>query len=140
MKRIYHTYDKWECFPAGFYESIDPNGMTPKQANEAYADFLRNSKRFMVVAARLLKEWPNSCEHYLSNEKMNRIAWIGQASICIYAGIPSCFRGGYNLLSESEKGTANQIALDTLNRWLRGRGESEVDMIGAGVTSKADIY
>lgn len=140
MKRIYHTYEKWECYPAGLYESVPPNGMTPQQAIESYTTFLRNTKLFAVVAYRVIKLWPNSCEHYLSNEKMNRIAWIGQAAMCLHSGVPATFRSGYNSLSKSEQDTANNVALKVLNYWLRKRGEPEVTMEGAGVEAKANIY
>ena len=30
----------------------------------------------------VIVEWVNSCEHYLSNFAMNRIAWVGQAAMC----------------------------------------------------------
>lgn len=140
MKRIYHTYEKWECYRAGFYESAPPEGMTPQQATEEYTKFLRNLRKFKVAAGRVINEWTNSCEHYLSNEKMNRIAWIGQAAMCIYSGVPACFRGGFNALSETDQEAANQVALDTLNCWLRARGEPETDMKGAGVEAKANIY
>lgn len=46
MERIYHTYDKWECFPAGLYESTPPKGMCATEANGAYALFLKDSARF----------------------------------------------------------------------------------------------
>ena len=59
---------------------------------------------------RVITEWKRSCEHYLTNEKMNRIAWMGQTAICIYSGIPSKFRGGYNLLTEKQQILADKAA------------------------------
>ncbi len=140
MIRIYHTWDKWECYPAGMYESTAPGKMTATEANGAYALFLRDPKRFADALERLLVEWPNSCEHYLSNEKMNRIAWLGQAAMCIATGIPACFRGGFNLLSDEMQSMANDLALKYLNLWLESHGETAVDLEGAGVNSVANIY
>lgn len=140
MKRIYHTWDKWECFPAGMYETVAPNGMTAKQANEEYAKFLKNIKLFESCLSRVIVEWVKSCEHYLSNEKMNRIAWLGQASICLHSRIPQGFRGGYNLLSQEEKDKANRSALKFLNLWLKKRGEPAVDLEQAGVNNEVNLY
>ncbi len=140
MKRIYHVYSRWECFPAGFYEPQAPNGMKAKEANDAYAAFLKDIPRFEAALARVINEWPNSCEHYLSNETMNRIAWLGQASMCIDSRIPSGFRGGFNLLVDDEKQAANEAALKYLNLWLEKQGEPQVDMEGAGVSAKVNLY
>ena len=140
MKRIYHTWEKWECYPAGFYEDNAPAGMEPKEALERYRDFLRDTPRFEMALERVLLEWPRSCEHYLSNENMNRIAWLGQAAMCIDTGVPSVFRGGFNLLSEEEQATANAVALKALNRWLVAQGEPELDMEAAQSKTVANLY
>lgn len=140
MKRIYHTWEKWECYPAGFYEDLPPEGMTPKDALHAYRDFLRDIPRFEAALTRVLAEWPRSCEHYLSNESMNRIAWLGQASMCIATRVPAVFRGGFNLLSPEEQRLANEAALRALNRWLEVRGEPNLDMDGAQSRTVANLY
>ena len=52
MKRIYHTWDKWECYPAGFYESKPADkSLSDDQAKRAYADFLRDTPRFQSALA-----------------------------------------------------------------------------------------
>ena len=71
---------------------------------------------------------------------MNRIAWLGQAAMCIATGIPSTFRGGFNQLTPEEQEQANQAALKALNEWLTCQREPTVDMNGAGVNEKANIY
>jgi hypothetical protein len=119
VKRIYHTWEKWECYPAGFYEDKVPNGMTPPEAPARYAAFLRDTAAFEAALARVISEWKFSCEHYLSNVNMNRIAWLGQASACIALGLPSAFRSGFHLLTPDEQATANETALAALNLSLR---------------------
>lgn len=125
MKRIYHTWDKWECYPAGFFESkpkSSPN-ISEGECRYHYAQFLRDIPRFEAAMAGVLKDWPNSCEQWLSNERMNRIAWLGQAAMCYATGIPSAFCGGFNQLSDEEQHAANLAALKYLNIWLKSRGE-----------------
>jgi hypothetical protein len=125
--RIFHTYEKWECYKAGFYNTT-LNGMTKDQCETAYAEFLSDGDMFSAALERVTTEWKYSCEHYLTNKAMNRIAWLGQASVCIELGIPSTFRGGFNLLPEAEKEKANQLALSALNKWLTANGLPEVSM------------
>jgi len=139
IKRIYHTYNKWECYPAGFYEN-SKEGMTKNECEAVYVELLSDLSKFELALNRVITEWKNSCEHYLSNESMNRIAWLGQAALCIEKGIPSCFRTGYFLLTKDQQQKSDELALKYLNKWLLSQGYDEVDLIGAGVASKANLY
>jgi hypothetical protein len=139
IKRIYHTWDKWECYPAGFYEN-SKLGMTRHECENEYKKFLSDLKRFEGALKRVTTEWKNSCEHYLTNERMNRIAWLGQASLCIESGIPSCYRSGYFLLSQKERHDADSLALKYLNIWLQENGYELTNLEGAGVFAQANIY
>ena len=125
--RVFHTYEKWECHKAGFYATT-LNGMTKEEAELKYAEFLADETVFGAALERVTTEWKHSCEHYLTNKAMNRIAWLGQASVCLALGIPSSFRGGFNLLPEDKQESANQLALRYLNKWLVANGRAEVTM------------
>ena len=138
--RIFHTFDKWECAKAGFYESKPPKGMSAEQCKEAYRDLLADDDAFRKALDRVITEWKNSCEHYLTNAAMNRIAWLGQASLCIALGIPSEFRSGFTLLTEEQQSNANQIALEALNKWMVANGRSAVSMEEANPGRQAEIY
>jgi ParB-like chromosome segregation protein Spo0J len=128
--RVFHTHDKWECAKAGFYSST-AEGKTKEQCKLEYAEFLSNTDQFAEALKLVFKEWPTSCEHYLTNIAMNRIAWLGQASMCIARGIPSQFCSGFNLLTSDQQEAANETALTALNEWLSGRGMDQVDMHSA---------
>lgn len=138
--RVFHEWSDWECYPAGFYGDKPPEGMTVDQCEEAYREFLADVPRFYEAMERVRAEWPNSCEHYLTNERMNRIAWLGQASMCIATGIPSRFCGGYNLLTDEQKEAADLMALYVLNEWLADRGRDTLTWEQAQSKSKADLY
>ncbi len=88
----------------------------------------------------VLAAWPNSCEHYLSNESMNRIAWLGQASMCIARKVPAFFRGGFNRLTPEEQNAANLCALDALNAWLAARGEQTHTLESVKSKTEANLY
>lgn len=139
-ERIFHTFDKWECYKAGLYANTK-EGMTKAQCEEAYRAFLSNLVKFAEALERITTEWKHSCEHYLTNVAMNRIAWLGQAAACYALGIPSVFRSGFYLLSEAEQQRANDVALEYLNRWLVANGRATVTMEEAySYERQSDIY
>ena len=125
--RIFHTYDKWECHKAGFYDS-KKDGMSEDECKLAYAEFLSDEQRFRSALEKVITEWKHSCEHYLTNKSMNRIAWLGQASMCYETGVPSKYCSGFNLLSDEQKDKANGIALEYLNEWLSRNDRLEVNI------------
>jgi len=141
MERIYHTWDKWECYPAGFYENHPKDkSLTDDACREIYRDFLADLNQFEAALTGLIADWKNSCEHYLSNERMNRIAWLGQAALCYAKGIPSIYRGGYNMLTDEQKKAADEMALKHLNLWLFLHGHPAMTIEQAQSKTEANLY
>lgn len=139
-KRIFHTYENWECHKAGFYNNTK-EGMTKAECEEAYRKFLSDIPRFGATLEKVITEWKFSCEHYLTNAAMNRIAWLGQAAACYDMGIPSSYRGGFFLLTEKEQEAANQCALIYLNKWLTANEREPVTLEQAySGDRQSDIY
>lgn len=138
--RIFHTYDKWECHKAGFYAS-KKDGMTAEECETAFAEFLKNIPLFEETLQKVTTEWKYSCEHYLTNKAMNRIAWLGQASMCYATGVPSVFCAGFNLLTEDEKDRANEVALIYLNKWLENHNKNKVNIEEAiSINRQTELY
>lgn len=139
--RIFHTFDKWECQKAGFYETCVP-GKPKEECEGEYADMLSNDEEFREALERVISEWKHSCEHYLTNKAMNRIAWLGQASLCYSRHIPSCFKGGFNLLTSEQQEKANRTAHEYLNKWLVANNREEISFEEAmgGLNRQVEIY
>jgi hypothetical protein len=114
--------------------------MTAEECKKEYAEFLRDDFRFSKALQHVLKGWVFSCEHYLSNERMNRIAWLGQAAMCFETGIGKFFCGGYFLLTPDEQTHADEVALVALNQWLREHGYNELTLQQAASKTQADLY
>lgn len=125
--RIFHTFDKWECHKAGFYASKF-EGLSKDECEEEYAKFLSDNDRFSQAMGGVISEWKHSCEHYLTNSAMNRIAWMGQAAMCYATGIPSVFCAGFNKLSIEQQNTANELALIYINKWMAANNRPELDL------------
>ena len=126
-KQVFHTYDKWECFRAGFYES-KPMPRNDHQLRSAYLHVLGNVPVFRSAIRKVFSEWRYSCEQYLTNQGFNRIAWIGQAAVCIETSVPSQFCGGWRLLTVEQQDAADNVALEGLNEWLVSNGRNAVCM------------
>jgi ParB-like chromosome segregation protein Spo0J len=140
-QRVFHTYDKWECYKNNFYGTTPLDGMTAKQCEEKYAAFLSDDDAFRKALHGVITEWKHSCEHYLTNVAMNRIAWLGQAALAYALKIPSRFCGGFYLLSQEQQDKANQTAFQYLNEWLKNNSFPSVTFEEAySVGRQVEIY
>ena len=116
MKRIYHPYWLWEDYKAGFYDNVsgDQKQILLKKVVEMF-----NSKSLTKEnMLRVINEWIYSCEHNLTNDSLNKIAYIGQGACCLYAGVTSTITmEAWSLLTNEVKERSNKIALDVINQW-----------------------
>lgn len=115
-KRIFHSWDKWEDYQNGFYENCSGAEKTEK-INKVIEMFnspeLTRQNMFAIV-----NNWTYSCEHNLTNPSLNKIAYIGQAACCLYAGIPnSVTMEAWSLLSKEVQERANADAQEALDLW-----------------------
>lgn len=138
--RIFHTFDKWECHKAGFYAS-KKEGFTKEQCEQEYVNILTSSILFSNALNNVITKWVNSCEHYLTNKSMNRISWLGQASVCYATGVPSKYCYAWSLLTETQQNEANLLALDYLNSWfLKNNREPLLLEDALSVGRQVEIY
>lgn len=121
MKREFRHWEKWECFRAGFYAASGPAGKSHKDCEQAYADILGNVDWFRRAAFRVMNQWPESCAHFLSNDGMNRVAWLGQAAVCIETGVPSRYKYSFLLMTQEQQETANDVARRAIRWWENNR-------------------
>lgn len=122
VNRIYHPWFRWEDFRHNFYGHIPVDNKV--KHDELYADFLRDLERFEKALMIITTEWVYACEHNLTNESLNRIAYLGQAAMALEYNVPSSMsRNGYNLLSEQEQKVADDLAEKYLNMWLEDHSE-----------------
>ena len=138
--RIFHTYDKWECHKAGFYKS-SKDGWTHDQSKSEFIRIISDQELFSEILNKLIIEWKHSCEHYLTNKSMNRIAWLGQAAVCYHSGVPSCYSSAWFDIPKEVQDQANETALKYLNKWLLMNGRSENDFNeAASIGRQIELY
>ena len=115
--------------------------MTSSECELLYSKFLSNDDEFKKGLDGVITNWICSCEHYLTNKAMNRIAWLGQAAMCYSTGVPSKFCSGFNLLTKEQQETANNIALEYLNIWMRKYDKQELSLEEAlSIGRQVNIY
>jgi hypothetical protein len=116
--QVWIPWDSWECVAAGMYKPASCSTNEFESNKIRYAEFLSDSDSFQQAAIRVAEQWPLSCLNFLTNEKINRIAWVGQSSACFACGLSSVFKGGFWLLTESQQEEANLIAFRHLKDWV----------------------
>lgn len=138
--RIFHTFEKWECHKAGFYKSTK-DGWTHEQCEEEFKRILSDQDLFAEILNQLINEWKYSCEHYLTNKSMNRIAWLGQAAVCFHSGVPSRYSSAWFDIPEKTREEANATALKYLNKWLMMNNRLDVDLSeAASIGRQIELY
>ena len=122
IERIYHPYWLWEDYLCGMYgtpmyDKIS-NGETEEERLEKVKECLGNEQVCKCFMQRVINEWKYACEYRLSNRSINRVAWLGQACMCLYAGLKeSETRKGWWTLTDEERERANNIAKQLIDQW-----------------------
>jgi hypothetical protein len=74
VKRLWHPWNKWECVSAGLFGW----GLhSDERARELLFEFFCDDQLFKHFMNECRRHWPVSCEQFLTNPNINRIAWIG---------------------------------------------------------------
>lgn len=124
-RRIYRRIEEWECVDHGMYDEGFCVASDREKFVRMYAEFLSDLDAFQIGIERVFDEWPASCENFLTDANINRVAWLGQASACIEKGLPCSFRGGFWLLTASQQEQANRLAFQNIKRWILGNNDNQ---------------
>ena len=118
--RIYHQWSLWEDYPCGFYNNS--SGKEKEEKLQKALDMFNNENLTIDNMLAVVNNWRYSCEHNLTNNSMNKIAYIGQAACAYYAEVPSTVTmEAWNLLSKEVQERSNRIAEEVLNIWKNNR-------------------
>jgi hypothetical protein len=116
MNRVYHHYERWEDWKLGFYDNC--SGAEKKEKIQKVVEMFESEELTTEYMNRVIEEWKYSCEHNLTNESINKIAYIGQAACCIYAKIPnSVTMEAWSLLSKDVQQRSDNIAKRVIEKW-----------------------
>ena len=116
MKRIYHNYLKWEEHHAGMWQGL-PKEEADKMLPKAI-EFTGDHKLYGSWMMKIIYAWPYSCEQNLTDNSINRRAWIGHAACCLAIGCPEHItRQAWHYLTQKQQDKANAQADKAINIW-----------------------
>ena len=116
IERIYHSWEKWEDYKAGFYDNL--SGKEKQSMIDKAVEMFSSPELTEKYMNEVITKWYYSCEQNLTNNGMNKIAYIGQAACCLFAGIPSTITmEAWSSVPEEHQIEANRIAEEKLNEW-----------------------
>ena len=120
-RQLFYSYDKWEDYKFGMFkeDSVDRENRVDRAAFLFKDQYMCN-----LFMRRVCDEWEISCKQVFTNPQMNKIAWLGQAACCLYAGIHEDeTREAWSRLSDEEREFANNVAKSNIDRWLQNNGK-----------------
>lgn len=119
IERVYHRFDTLEEYRDGMWRIV--RGLKRVRYRTAAAKLMKNPEAFKEAMLRALEMWPSSCEHNLTAENNNRIAWLGHAGCCVETESPEdCTRQAWHTLNQTEQDAANAVAVEVLKLWAPG--------------------
>lgn len=116
VAKIWHPFDSWEEFHQGMWRKIPAQY---RKQNLAWAiKFTGDHKLYGSWMRVVLKEWPISCEHNLSDTGQNRRAWIGHAAVLLALDIPEDItREAWGHLTKKQQDLADNEANKAIGIW-----------------------
>lgn len=117
LEQVFHPYNVWEDYKHGFYENI--SGKPKQEMIKKVVDFFSDPNQVEEIMFRVVKEWFYSCEHNLTNNGMNKIAYIGQASLSYLHNVPATITmEAWSSVPKEYQDSSNEIAQRAYNFWL----------------------
>ena len=118
--QLFYSYNQWEDYQFGMYEEEQKG-----RKNRVDRAILMLSDEYMcrLFMKKVCNEWIISCKQNFTNPQMNKIAWLGQAAWCLYAGIHEDeTREAWSLITQSDRDRANAIAEECIQEWRQKNG------------------
>lgn len=114
FKRVYHPYWDWEEIDYGMWGAVSDRKLWIKRAIAFTGDHQKYG-RFMM---RVVNEWSISCENALTDQNINRKAWIGHAACALAIGCPEDItREAWRHLTNEQRTLANKEADRAIQTW-----------------------
>ena len=117
IKKIYHHYDKWEEYKNGMWKS--PTKEEVERLLPEIVNFTGNHIEYGMAMIEVIKKWKYSCEDKLTDNNLNRRAWLGHAACCNKFGWKeSLVRSAWKKLTNDQRNLANLEAEKAINIYL----------------------
>jgi len=138
MKRIFHHYNKWEDYKNGMYKT--PSKKTKEENMLKVVSFFSDQSRVEIEMKKAINEWCFSMEHNLSNDMMNRVAYLGQAACCISMGIDNISTMyAWKFVPHEHKIKSNNTAEKLIKEWELKKISSNTSISGKNKAMKKEF-
>lgn len=108
MKRLFEKYTEWEDYKNGMYEMYTSED-EDKIRQAVY--LLTNSVLFLETCKYVVKDWKITTGVHLTNNTINKKAWLGQACCSYLYQVPELLtRVAWGKLTKEQQDTANNVA------------------------------
>lgn len=116
MKRLFEKYTEWEDYKNGMYEMYKTED---EDLIRKAVYLLTNSVLFLETCKSVVKDWKITTSVHLTNNTINKKAWIGQASCNYLYKVPELLtRVAWGKLTKDQQENANNIAQTVINSYL----------------------
>lgn len=114
MKRVYHPYWAWEEIKYNMWGGVTDRKLYLRRAIELTGDHKKYG-RFMM---KVIDKWPISCENALTDQYINRKAWLGHAACALAIECPEDItREAWSKLTNEQQLLANKKAEQAIQAW-----------------------
>jgi len=119
MKKVWHPYQVWEDYISGMWRKCSKSDEESLLAQAI--DFTGNASLYGSYMLRVIKEWPLTCEHNLTDKHQNRRAWLGHAACSMAINCPEYLtRMAWGHLTAQQQSEADAQADSAIKQWEIG--------------------
>jgi predicted phosphoadenosine phosphosulfate sulfurtransferase len=130
LKQVFYHYKEWEDYQNGRWGTVDNENKYYSWASS----FMSDTTRFKTAMNKVVKFWPKTTRHHLTNFSINPKAWIGQAACCYENKCPEYIvRQTWCMLTEEQQINANAAASEVITNWRKNYTSLSKTPIGVTV-------
>lgn len=113
MKQIYTPYWEWECFKNSMWKKKSDDVLLQKAI-----EFTGNHLEYGKAMREVVLKWPSTMLNHLTNESINKKAFIGHCACSYKLGIPeNIVRQAWKYLNQDQQRLANKEAEKAFELW-----------------------
>jgi len=128
ITQIKSPYFAWECFQNGMFKTLSEIDNYSFLFNKSI-ELLSNQELFYKTGILVIKNWEVSCDNFLTNKNINKIAFIGQVCCCYAFGVPEIVtKDAWKVLDTEIQTQANNTALKILKTYEAKRKKIHCQM------------
>ncbi len=114
LKRVWVPFDEWEEIGFNMWGSVESRRDYLRRA----VIFTGNHRLYGRYMQRVVKEWPRSCLNALTDQGLNKRAWIGHAATALALRCPEDItRQAWSHLTHEQQVLANRQADRAIQSW-----------------------